>query len=160
MPERFHLPSPQDPLWGSLEVRSPDNTPDWLLPYERFIEKYCPTLKPWFWMRLQIDWCRDLEPLLPGDHEGVTVHPFLIQLSLRTRWLMFYRKLSHDGVFVLFRQAAYAEFWRASPFIWPLRWLADKPGWAVRAAARAEDLLALWLWNEEHQQQREKPPLV
>lgn len=185
MLERHRMPAPSDPVWGQPEVRWPDNTPDWFLPFEQFLEEHSPVFKKTLWRRVlsrigypvfSVCWGRDgsLDLNLPGDEEGVTAGPRLIQLSMRVRWNLFrefyyrpsteiLRKWRREGAFILFRQVAYAEFWLAGGFLtWPLAWRGNKSEWASRADQQARVLLTMWEQRQDPKERAEKrkdPPL-
>lgn len=174
-PMRHRMPEAYDPVWGPQDGRWPDNTPDWFEPYQTFLEKYSPAFRKTRWRRFlsglgfplfQVTWGNELDPNMPGDADGVTVRPRLIQLSLPVRWNLFrefYYRPSEDvlkkwrleGALILFRQVAYAEFWLELGLVrWPLAWLRNKAWWAGRAEERARELLDLWEWNEALKQNR------
>lgn len=121
-----------------------------MTPWVKFLSKYTSLRR---WPRLRIEFFREIPVFLahrfPGDEEGLTTSPWTIALTLRVRWLMFQRLLLDDGVRVLFRQIAYAEFWQRQPFVWPFRYFLDPDAWDRRADRRADDLLQIWQWNEE-----------
>lgn len=161
---KHRIPDPSHPMWGPREVRHPENTPGWFLPYETFLEKYSPAFRFLRVKKLRIEFALTFPGCkkLPGDSEGITRFPWLICLHARTRWYMFrefidpppletLNKWRTEGVRILFRQLAFAEFWQKHPLIWPIQWTNDPERWRELAEERAGLLLLVWNnWVKHH----------
>lgn len=127
------------------------NSDFWKIPYTNFIIKYTKIKKHFIFGTIKIRFLREISRHYPGDSDGITPNPYSIELSITTRWSLI-RLNSHkknkifikEGLFVLFRQVAYAEFWQEDLFFWFFKWLWDKKKWKKKAEERALGLIKIW----------------
>lgn len=117
-----------------------ENYPNWFEPYQRFISL---NTNIWGFPKLKIQFTLCVPKKFPGDEEGVLILPWLSKLSMRVHTLLFTNTFHKEGLFILLRQVAYAEFWQRNPF-WYIIWLWDKKPWRERANKRAYELLEKW----------------
>lgn len=124
-----------------LDDNSIDDRKNWFKPYQRFISEFCD-IRP-IYGTVKIEFKHILPKRFPGDEEGVIILPWLIVLSNRVRTCLIQNVFLEEGLYVLFRQIAYVEFWQDNPF-WVFSWLWNKKIWRERAHKRAEQLLEIW----------------